>query len=517
MVAGGLWLLHRCNRLREQHKRTVLAQGRIVNRSGTPDDRVGDQAMRLGSSVVFLVLVALVGCAAPEVRFSRTECLPVVGDDHVEAVRFISDFQANGAVPEQQLVFQVAVVDAAGRPIPSRTGKYKDLSGNLMAAKGVMVLQSPWVFENIDVAIPAPELNAAREDGAAFADFQLASPDGQILTRARVRLPTEFAAAAPSRATQVARRSGGRAGEDETGTAAEPETASAAGERARREDPRNEKRAPAARQPVPQTDSAAPPSSTRRGGTGRPSETIVRESRPEPGARTGEAESPPTVARGTERPSTSGTARPAKDKPSDEARSAARPQRDADRGNAARPPVRETEIERAQARDAERRSTETAEESEKPATNDPGGQTETSYTVKAADSLRSISLEHYGDAQFWPMILRANPDVNPLKLRAGDKLVLPALDAAGNAKTTAPRSAEKGGGGRSEPSVYVTKDGDTLPFIAKQLYGDSRRWREIYDLNRDQLETPSAVKAGQRLKLPQGAKVNDESKPAARP
>lgn len=472
--------------------------------------------MRLGTGGFFLVFLALAGCGAPEVRFSRTECLPVVGDDHVEAVRFISDFEANGAVPEQQLVFQVAVVDAAGRPIPSRTGKYKDLSGNLMAAKGVMVLQSPWEFENINVAIPAPELNAAREDGAAFADFRLASPDGQILARERVRLPAEFAAAAPARAAPVTRR----AGREERDAAEVPEIASAGGERESREEVvRSERReaAPPARPPGEKPKAAAPPYSTRRGGAAGGPETIVRESRPEPGARTDATESPPAVARGEERPNAARTSRPATAKPGEDAGAAARLRRDAERGGAKRPPTRETEIEPAPLRDSGRPENETTEEAANPKLTDPGGQAETVYTVKASDSLRSISLDHYGDAQFWPMILRANPDVNPLKLRAGDKLVLPALDAAGNVRTTGPRSVDKSGGGRSEPAIYVTKEGDTLPFIAKQLYGDSRRWREIYDLNRDQLETPSAVKAGQRLKLPPGAKVGDEPKPAARP
>jgi nucleoid-associated protein YgaU len=217
---------------------------------------------------------------------------------------------------------------------------------------------------------------------------------------------------------------------------------------------------------------------------------VVRESRPTAPPRTAQSEPPPATAR-----------------------------RD-DRASAPRRSTRETEVEQAPQPAPEPEVAANAPQ--EPAPSEPSiaasPLADAVYTVKASDSLRSISLEHYGDAQYWPLILRANPDVNPLKLKAGDRLVLPAMDSAANSRTTAPRSAEKPAAAeRGETPVYVTREGDTLPAISRRLYGDSRRWREIYDLNREQLETPSALRAGQRLKLPAPARPADESPSPSRP
>lgn len=56
---------------------------------------------------------------------------------------------------------------------------------------------------------------------------------------------------------------------------------------------------------------------------------------------------------------------------------------------------------------------------------------------------------------------------------------------------------------RSIPSAYTVQSGDTLSSIARQVYGNSSRWREIYEANRDQLPRPEALRPGQVLRIPQ--------------
>lgn len=46
------------------------------------------------------------------------------------------------------------------------------------------------------------------------------------------------------------------------------------------------------------------------------------------------------------------------------------------------------------------------------------------------------------------------------------------------------------------------KKGDTLWGIAQRLLGDGTRWREIYDLNKDQIKNPDLIYPGQVFKLP---------------
>ena len=50
-------------------------------------------------------------------------------------------------------------------------------------------------------------------------------------------------------------------------------------------------------------------------------------------------------------------------------------------------------------------------------------------------------------------------------------------------------------------STYVVKPGDSLSEIASDLLGSGRRWREIYEMNRDVIKDPDNVVAGTRLKI----------------
>jgi predicted chitinase len=55
------------------------------------------------------------------------------------------------------------------------------------------------------------------------------------------------------------------------------------------------------------------------------------------------------------------------------------------------------------------------------------------------------------------------------------------------------------------PATYTVRPGDTLSGIAQAVLGDGNRWREIWDLNKDQITDPNIIHAGQVLKLPNGA------------
>lgn len=50
---------------------------------------------------------------------------------------------------------------------------------------------------------------------------------------------------------------------------------------------------------------------------------------------------------------------------------------------------------------------------------------------------------------------------------------------------------------------YTVKSGDTLGEIAQQFYGDTGKARTIFQANRDQIEDPDLIFAGQVLRVPQ--------------
>lgn len=54
---------------------------------------------------------------------------------------------------------------------------------------------------------------------------------------------------------------------------------------------------------------------------------------------------------------------------------------------------------------------------------------------------------------------------------------------------------------KEKPEYYTVKERDTLPDIAEKVYGDSSRWKEIYEANKDKF-IEGKPKPGQILVIP---------------
>ena len=68
-------------------------------------------------------------------------------------------------------------------------------------------------------------------------------------------------------------------------------------------------------------------------------------------------------------------------------------------------------------------------------------------------------------------------------------------DVEGGSSSTAPKPA----GART----YTVAKGDSLSKIAKQLYGDAQKWRQIYEANKDTIKNPDLIHPGQVLTVPE--------------
>jgi len=60
------------------------------------------------------------------------------------------------------------------------------------------------------------------------------------------------------------------------------------------------------------------------------------------------------------------------------------------------------------------------------------------------------------------------------------------------------------GGGTTSggPRTYVVKKGDSLSKIAKEMYGDVKLWKKIFEANKATIKNPDLIKVGQELIIP---------------
>ena len=114
----------------------------------------------------------------------------------------------------------------------------------------------------------------------------------------------------------------------------------------------------------------------------------------------------------------------------------------------------------------------------------PGG----THTVAKGETLGDISATHYGTTKHWRKIVEANPGLDPARLKIGQVIQIPAVEAAAAAAVT-PGGADS----------YTVKKGESYYTIAKKMLGSSSRWREIERLNSIPAEE---LRAGAVIKLP---------------
>lgn len=360
----------------------------------------------LSRPILLLMLAAAAGCAGclnPSVRLTRAECSPEYADGRLAALRFTADFEARN-LQDEQLLYEVALLDSARRPIPTVTGRYCDAQGHLTAGKAIMVLRPYWEFPEETLTLPASELEANGLTDVTWAEFRIrAARTGTVLAQQQAPVREPSLAKAPPRA--------------EPPRGAGSPRASGPG-----------------RQEAPARREGAVP--------GRPEERAVaragppRESVRPVGRSTGASTAPPT--RAASQPVEGGAARSANR--SGGAASASRGE----------PPRAERGAAPAGAR---------------PETRPPASQPDVNKPVRAPE--------------------RASP-------------ASPAPPAA-SAPSSAPAST---GAAAIGEEYYVVAVGDTLISIAREKLGDPWRWREIYALNREQLNWPDELRAGMRLRLP---------------
>jgi nucleoid-associated protein YgaU len=174
-----------------------------------------------------------------------------------------------------------------------------------------------------------------------------------------------------------------------------------------------------------------------------------------------------------------------------------------------------------------------------PVTSGAAGTGQRTHVVQPNETFASIAEMAYGSQAYYPHIVRANPNVNPKRLRAGMTIVLPgrdqvvakeskALEGAQLSAASSPGSSTGAVGPSGATGVGVTgtagttgtvtvagapldekthyrvQPGESLYKIALRLYGRIEKIDAIYDLNKDAIgPNRDRLKAGTVLKLPE--------------
>ena len=142
-------------------------------------------------------------------------------------------------------------------------------------------------------------------------------------------------------------------------------------------------------------------------------------------------------------------------------------------------------------------------------THDRGAAHGKTHTIAQGETLSSIARSVYGSKKFYTQIEKANPGVNPNRLRPGTVLNLPDIAAgerhaaATSSRGSSSATASSTPAATDSNSQYVIKSGDSLYRISMKLYGTPSKMDAIYDLNKDHIGPErQRLRLGAVLKLP---------------
>ncbi|HEY7090866.1 MAG TPA: LysM peptidoglycan-binding domain-containing protein [Tepidisphaeraceae bacterium] len=152
-----------------------------------------------------------------------------------------------------------------------------------------------------------------------------------------------------------------------------------------------------------------------------------------------------------------------------------------------------------------------------PETPKPSPQKARTHVVQQGETFATIALAAYGSSAYYPHLIRANPTIDPRKLRPGMTITIPPLDqvkpseGSSPGSTSSPQAAAAGQSTRGSVSSpidprteYRVESGDSLERISMKLYGKRDHTDKLYELNKSAIGSdPAKLKLGMILKLPE--------------
>jgi len=120
--------------------------------------------------------------------------------------------------------------------------------------------------------------------------------------------------------------------------------------------------------------------------------------------------------------------------------------------------------------------------------------------------IRAIAPSQEVANKVWDQIKLVNPNLDDITAN-----ITVSPGAAQSAVTAGGQTGTQGGmnqggvspsAGAQQGQSYTVKSGDTLSKISRQFYGDANEYMRIFYANRDKLQDPDRIQAGQQLVIP---------------
>jgi len=149
------------------------------------------------------------------------------------------------------------------------------------------------------------------------------------------------------------------------------------------------------------------------------------------------------------------------------------------------------------------------------------------HIVQKDETFSTIAKAVYGKQKYAAEIVKANPTLDPRRLKPGTTIILPdvaSVEASSSKPTAAAAKSGTAAGGErsaaksSEPAVnpsteYRVQPGDSLYKISVKLYGNGSHAEELYDNNSKLIgDDPAKLKVNTVLKLHDAPRVKQAAR-----